>query len=186
MKVVVADDDEVMLDRLSRAFSLLDPQYGTYEVCGAAPNGQALINTVDSLPHVDLVITDMRMPVMDGLSALVYLRSKYPFLKIILLTSESEIKGEDGCDVNSADFTKKVGMLDKIAERIRKKETVAGKINSMLEGCEKLGLHADDMSEHYGAQGFVRKPISPKKLDLVLEGFKTPGKFIKIGIVSDK
>ncbi|MEE8058611.1 MAG: response regulator [Pseudomonadales bacterium] len=181
MKVVVADDDAALLTRLSKAITGIECN-GNVEVCGEAYNGAELIDIVESQSPVDLIITDIRMPVMDGLSALVYLKKKYQALKIVLLSSESvkKLRAETG-EVDLED-AKKMGLLEKIAARIRSGDTDNGKINSMLEGCEKLAMDPIAVAEHFGAVGFVSKPITVAKMTQLLEELKSATSFVYIGI----
>lgn len=60
LAIVVADDEPDMLDYYHRIL----PRLG-HQVVGAARDGQELVNTCLRL-HPDLVITDLRMPVLNG------------------------------------------------------------------------------------------------------------------------
>lgn len=184
MKIVIADDEPSMLDRLKRSIEQLGDKYGKIEICGVAENGLRLVDIVESLPEVDLVISDVRMPIMDGLSALVYLKHIKPNLKMVMLSSESpatmRAASGDG-EQAKADLTKKTQMLEKIAVRVRNRERAEGKINTILEGCEKLALDPHDMARQYGALGFVRKPASPDKLSQIMDGLNS-STFLKIEI----
>ncbi len=187
MKVVIADDDPVLLGKMKDSLAELNGKYAV-ELCGVAKNGAELINIMAKTPGVDLVITDIRMPVKDGLSALVYLRPKYARTKIVMLSSESPISiRTKGGDIKSAtqDYSSKIAMLDKIKGRVVSGQEVAGKINSILEGCEKLALDPYVISEKYGAQGFVRKPVTTKKLQTLMERLEQSQGFVKIEIISN-
>ncbi len=60
-----------------------------YEV-GEAENGEVALEKVKTA-HYSLIITDLNMPKMDGLSLIKALRSdpKYKFIPILMLTTES-------------------------------------------------------------------------------------------------
>ncbi len=186
MKIMIADDEPVMLDRLKNLIPQMFTNDGVVELCGTAENGKELIEMVAQQPSVDLVISDVRMPVMDGLSALVFLRIKYPLIKVVMLSAESATTvkhhASGGTVSENAEHGKKLGMLDQIANRIRKEEELEGKINSILEGCEKLTLDPCEIAEHYGAHGFVRKPVSENKLSHIIKGIESSAAFIKIGM----
>ena len=104
IKVVIADDHRLMLDALKR-------------VLDEAPDFEVLADT-DSGAHVlplvarhtpDLVLMDVRMPGMDGLSALDQIRKRHPDVKVVLIsasTDQEEIqaalrRGADGYLVKS-------------------------------------------------------------------------------------
>ncbi|MFZ5561451.1 MAG: LytR/AlgR family response regulator transcription factor [Pseudomonadota bacterium] len=62
MRVLVCDDEALARERLARFLRDLDG----YEVVGEAENGEDCLRQV-SLLHPDIVLLDLRMPVMDGL-----------------------------------------------------------------------------------------------------------------------
>ncbi len=185
MKVIIADDDPAMLTRLKDSISELDPKHSTIELCGEGVNGEQLIEKVEQQTHIDLVISDIRMPVMDGLSALVYLKAKYHKMKIVMLSSESAasmmLSGEKHEEAGG-ELSKKLQMLDQVATRVRKKETAEGKINSILTGCEKLQLDPIEIAKYYGADGYIRKPVSTGKLGQFLDELQSSSEFINIKI----
>lgn len=82
IRVLVVDDQRLMRDGIA---SLLGIQDGI-EVVGTASNGQeALASAADLRP--DVVLMDMRMPVMDGVSATARLRRELPTCQVLMLTT---------------------------------------------------------------------------------------------------
>ena len=71
----------------------------------------------------DLVITDLNMPEMDGITLIKELRTMpaYKFIPILMLTTESQVaKREEGRDAGASGWIVKPFSSDKLLEVIRK------------------------------------------------------------------
>jgi DNA-binding NarL/FixJ family response regulator len=80
-RVLLVDDESLVRQALSRI--LVD--YPDIEVVGQATTGDEAISSVERLgPHV--VIMDIRMPRMDGITATREIKDKYPHVHIIGLS----------------------------------------------------------------------------------------------------
>lgn len=77
--VVVAEDEELLLNNLVQKIQKADPDF---QVTGTAQTGEQAFALVEKLTP-DLVITDIRMPVMDGMALLTKVRSQFPFTKFL-------------------------------------------------------------------------------------------------------
>lgn len=77
--VLIVDDSPAIRKVVSELFT----REGDFKVCGQAENGQEAIEMARQL-HPDLVVTDLSMPVMNGLVATRILRQMMPTLPIIL------------------------------------------------------------------------------------------------------
>src|SRR5271154_5425229 len=80
-KILLLDDDEQMLEIYQELLRQLPSQP---EVT-VSNSGARAIALLESEPF-SLLITDLRMPKMDGLQVLAIVRRKYPYLRIIVLT----------------------------------------------------------------------------------------------------
>lgn len=85
IKVAIADDHEIFRDGLR---AMLQKQPDILLVAEAA-NGKDLIEQVKS-QEPDIVISDVKMPVMDGAAATRHLTEYYPHIGIIALTMFDE------------------------------------------------------------------------------------------------
>ena len=77
-----------------------------------AGNGQELIDLINAREATpDLVLLDIQMPVMDGVEATKYLKSKYPEIHIVIISMEEDVQlvshlveeGVDGYLLKNAD-----------------------------------------------------------------------------------
>ena len=85
IRLVIADDHEIFRDGL--ALMLSKQQH--IELIGQAGNGKQLISLVNEL-QPDVVMTDVKMPVMDGIEATRTLLADNPYLQIIALSMFDE------------------------------------------------------------------------------------------------
>ncbi len=84
MRVLIADDYPLLIDGL---ISLLEAH--GIEVAGTANDGQAAVAQALKL-EPDLVLMDIRMPVMNGLAATRLIKAQRPEMKIVMLTTSAE------------------------------------------------------------------------------------------------
>src|SRR5688500_1702782 len=82
VRVLVVDDQRLMRDGIA---SLLSIQEGI-EIVGTAGNGQEAIEQAISL-QPDVVLMDVRMPVMDGVAATAELHRQLPSCQVLMLTT---------------------------------------------------------------------------------------------------
>ena len=85
VRVLITDDHSVVRQGL-RMFLSLDPEL---EVVGEAANGEEALRMARDLSP-DVVLMDLVMPVMDGISATGAIRSELPDVEVIALTSVLE------------------------------------------------------------------------------------------------
>lgn len=80
-KIVLADDHQIVLDGLQE---ILETEQA-FQVTGQAKNSRMLWSLLGE-QHPDLILMDLNMPGKDGLETLTELRSRFPTLKILVLT----------------------------------------------------------------------------------------------------
>ncbi|MDQ3987024.1 MAG: response regulator transcription factor [Actinomycetota bacterium] len=85
MKLLLVDDSEAARKGLRTAIELKT----TFEVVGEAQNGAEAVALADEL-EVDVVLMDVRMPVMDGIEATAEIKRRHPEVYILALSSTAE------------------------------------------------------------------------------------------------
>jgi YesN/AraC family two-component response regulator len=83
--VLIVDDDEVFRQALAEGIGLMDPDLSVY----TAENGEEAVAVVRNAA-VDIVITDLRMPVMDGAELALWLSEDRPSLPVIVMSAYAE------------------------------------------------------------------------------------------------
>lgn len=86
--VVVAEDEELLLNNLIKKIERTDLGF---EVVASAQTGiQAYDLLKDHMP--DVLITDIRMPAMDGIALLTKAREHFPLMKFIIISGFSDFE----------------------------------------------------------------------------------------------
>ncbi len=84
-RLLIIDDHQLVLDGLSAIVKDLK----TIELIGTASNGRDALTLIEAL-NPDLVISDIDMPVMNGIQLTETMKRKFPHIKLMLLTMHNE------------------------------------------------------------------------------------------------
>ncbi len=82
VRVVIVDDQMLVREGIVTLLRM-DPRI---EVVGTGSNGQEAIDLTEKL-QPDVVVTDIRMPVVDGIQAIREIKARWPAVRVALLTS---------------------------------------------------------------------------------------------------
>jgi DNA-binding NarL/FixJ family response regulator len=89
----------------------------TIEIVGEGTDGRQAIRLVEQL-HPDVVIMDARMPVMDGLEATRCIKSRWPGVRIIVLTMYPNYRAK-ALNAGATAFLIKGCSLDTLIETVK-------------------------------------------------------------------
>src|SRR5450755_403225 len=81
LKVLLADDHEIFRDGLASMLSM----QSNIKVVGSVMNGRDLLEQAELL-QPDIILTDIIMPVMDGIAATKMIHTRFPQIQIIALS----------------------------------------------------------------------------------------------------
>jgi DNA-binding NarL/FixJ family response regulator len=121
MKVIICDDQAIVRDGLEMLLRL-EPDI---EVVGTATDGAAAVD-MTALKNPDIVLMDLKMPVMNGVEATRRIRSKCPDIKVLVLTTYADDEWVfDAIQAGASGYLLKDAPRDEVIKAIR--GTAAGK-----------------------------------------------------------
>jgi two-component system, NarL family, response regulator LiaR len=145
IRLLIADDHSVVRQGL-RMFLSLDPEL---DVVGEAKNGLEAVEMARAL-QPDVVLMDLLMPVMDGITAIQTIRQELPNVEVVALTSVLEDASIVGAvRAGAIGYLLKDTEADDLCQAI--KAAAAGQVQLSPQAATRL------MRE-------VRAPESPEKL----------------------
>jgi DNA-binding response OmpR family regulator len=116
MKILVVDDDSILLEAIS--FNLKEDGYDVI----TANDGFKALDIIQRQEHLDLIISDIMMPNMSGLSLLSLLK-KFYFDKVPVILISSLDKGDvvlSAMKLGAHDFIVKPFNIDELSLRVKK------------------------------------------------------------------
>lgn len=129
-RVMIVDDEPLILAGIA---SMLDWESHGCRIVGKAANGQQALDKMDEL-RPDIVITDIKMPAMDGLEFMRCCRErKYP-AQFILLTNLEEF--------SLAREAMRLGAMEYLVKLEMNEELLAEALGRVIKRCEQLPSHA--------------------------------------------
>ncbi|MFW8627573.1 response regulator [Deinococcus sp. ME38] len=160
VRVLLVDDHAVVRQGL-RLFLGLDP---LIDVIGEAANGEEALAQVAAL-HPDVVIMDLMMPVMDGITATRALKRAHPDTEVIALTSTLEEHKVNGAiEAGAISYMLKDASSDTLADAIH--AAARGEVRLHPEAARRL------VRDFRG--GEMRESLTPKEtivLQLIAHGY---------------
>ncbi|MER1959188.1 MAG: response regulator transcription factor [Solibacillus sp.] len=159
IRVLIADDHHVV--RRGLLFFLKTQK--DIEVVGEAKNGIEAVELVEKF-NPDIVLMDLVMPEMDGITATKKIKQKWPDIKVLMLTSFSDkdhvlpamqagASGYQLKDIEPDD------LVESIRQIMRGENTIHPEATSQLEE----GLREDENKPH------SLNPLTPREQDVLAE-----------------
>ncbi len=113
-KVLIVDDDLDALEMMQDLFDSKGYQSST------ATNGVEALTSIKNL-EPDIVLSDIRMPEMDGMELLRILTKEYPHIPVIMITAHGTIKtAVEAMKVGAKDYILKPLSLDEILAKVER------------------------------------------------------------------
>ena len=124
VKVVLVEDEYVVREGIKK----IDWKAHGYEFCGEASDGEMALPIIRE-HEPDIVITDIKMPFMDGLELAGRIRKGYPDIQIVILSGYEEFSyAKEAISLGVAKYlTKPIGAQDLLKELDEIKESIEKK-----------------------------------------------------------
>ena len=171
-RILIAEDDQGVRTSLTRALT-----FQNYNVTAVNDGAQALEAVDAQLP--DLVILDVSMPHVDGLTACRMIREKHRSLPILMLTARHEVSDRvAGLDAGADDYVVKPFALEELSARVRsmlRRTQVSDETQNLVVADLVLDLRA--RTAHRGKRELILTKTEFDLLELLM---------LNVGIVLDR
>lgn len=123
-KILLADDEQPFVETMIKRLKKRDVE--------AVPafDGKAALECLEKDDGIEVVILDIKMPVMDGMTALKEIKHRHPLIEVIMLTGHATVEtGIEGMKMGAFDYLMKpcdmeqlIAKVDEAARRKRRQE----------------------------------------------------------------
>ncbi|MDP4177820.1 MAG: response regulator transcription factor [Bacillota bacterium] len=143
IKIIIVDDQSLMRDGLEIILNSC-PQI---EVAACGTDGSEAVKLTEKI-HPDLVLMDIRMPIMDGVEASKIIKKTFPDVKILLLTTfDDEELIISAVSAGVSGYVFKDIEKDKLIEAI--KDCIKGTFIMPSRVAQVLANHIPDIKSEY-------------------------------------
>jgi DNA-binding NarL/FixJ family response regulator len=166
IRTVLADDHSLIREGFKKL--LIEREQPFIELVGEAENGKELLEIV-AKTQPDLVLTDIKMPLLTGLDALKEIKEKNPEIKVVILTMHEESEYIKRAISSGAD-----GYLSKNIEQ----QELERAIKTVFNGAKYFSASVNailltQLSEQHVIEQTDISPRENEVLQLVAQGLST-------------
>lgn len=143
IKIFLVEDEFVVREGIKNN---IDWQSHGYEFCGEASDGELAFPMIQKLKP-DIVITDIRMPFMDGLVLSRLIKKEMPWIEIIILSGYEEFEyAKEGIRLGIAGYLLKPISGEELLKEI---DVLAGEIEEKRKEQEIREKYKQEMEENF-------------------------------------
>jgi len=156
-KILIVDDEYLLRQGIKH---LINWEEEGFEIIGEASNGKEAIELVEKVkPHI--ILSDVVMPVIDGINLSKIIKAKYPEIQIIILSSYNDFK--------YVKDTFKIGVNDYILKPKLNPEELICLLKNAADNIPNFVLSTPKNLEELDFKNFLLKLISGFKVSLSKE-----------------
>lgn len=143
LKIFLAEDEYVVREGIKNN---IDWAAHGYEFCGEASDGELAFPMIQRLKP-DIVITDIKMPFMDGLELSRMIKKEFPWIEIIILSGYAEFDyAKEAISIGVAHYLTKPISGDDLIKEI---DDLSSKIAEKKQERELKEKYMQEMAENY-------------------------------------
>jgi two-component system response regulator YesN len=169
MRILLVEDEPLFRKGLAKMIAGAE---ASWDVCGDAENGLAAERLIAEL-QPDLVVTDIRMPIMDGLELLQQTKTRFPDIEFIVITGFQDFQyAQAALRSGALDLLVKPCSKQDMHEALAKAEAFVQKKQT---AARKEAMERQLLQENALRAVFLRFPYRPKagvELEQELRGSK--------------
>lgn len=121
-RIMLVDDEEEVRKAIIKK---MDWEQLGFQIAGDAENGEDALEKIEQIKP-DVVMTDIRMPYMDGLALTAWIRSKYPSMKVLIFSGYDDFEyAQQAIKLNVTEYILKpvnveelTGILNRVRENL--------------------------------------------------------------------
>lgn len=112
MRILIAEDDAALASFVRKG---LEDEHYAVDVSGDGEQARAMATELD----YDLVVLDLSLPRLDGVSVLRSVRARKPTVPILVLTGRSRVEDRVLClDLGADDYIRKPFTVEQVKEHV--------------------------------------------------------------------
>ncbi len=113
LNLLLVDDEAAFLDTITKRLRKRNLKVET------AMSGSQALDAMARLPHLDVVVLDVKMPQKDGIQTLVDIKQDYPLVEVIMLTGHATVETAiEGMKLGAFDYLMKPCEMDVLMEKV--------------------------------------------------------------------
>lgn len=113
IKILLVDDEKPFVETMMKRLRKREIEVES------AHDGLEALSSLKENSGTEVVILDIKMPNMDGMTALKEIKSKYPLIEVIMLTGHATVEtGIKGMKMGAFDYLMKPCDMDQLIEKV--------------------------------------------------------------------
>jgi len=136
LRIAIVDDEVLIREGLAR---MISKESSSFRVVGTYPDGKQVLEELPALPF-DVVITDIRMPQIDGLELIKQLKASHPQIRSILMSGFVEFNyAREAIRSSAVDYLLKPINKEQLFELLYRLEEER-RLQREKEECQRSGI----------------------------------------------